>query len=97
MRTESCINSCGKGCRDRLPVGLVLEEVTAASAALVTSLTPKSVIDVLLLLGDSGDGRCTAEMEFLSLLGESGADSNRCRILVAGGGVTERSTSSSPW
>ena len=54
--------------------------------------------DVLLLLGDSGDGCCiTAEIEFRSLLGESGAESNRCRTLVAGGGVTERSTNSSPW
>ena len=53
--------------------------------------------DVLLLLGDNGDCRCTAEIEFRSLLGESGAESNRCRTLVAGGGVTERSTSSSSW
>ena len=52
--------------------------------------------DVLLLLGDSGDDRCTVEIEFRSLLGESGAESNRCRTLVTGGGVTERSTSSSP-
>jgi len=54
--------------------------------------------DVLLLLGDNGDCRCTtAEIEFRSLLGESGAESSRCRTLVAGGGVTERSTNSSPW
>lgn len=100
--TVSCINSCGKGCRDRFPVGLVLEAATAARAAFVTSLTPASEtefmpIDVLLLLGDNGDGRCTAEMEFRSLLGESGAESSRCRTLVEGGGVTERSTNSSPW
>ena len=100
--TESCLNSCGKGCRGFLPVGLVLEEATAARAAFVTSLTPISETafvptDVLLLRGDSGDGRCTAETEFRSLLGESGAESNRCRTLVAGGGVTERSTNSSPW
>jgi hypothetical protein len=53
--------------------------------------------DVLLLLGDNGDGRWTAETEFRSLLGESGAESNRCRTLVFGGGVTERSKNSSPW
>ena len=53
--------------------------------------------DVLLLLGDNGDGRWTAETEFRSLLGESGAESNRCRTLVFGGGVTERSINSSPW
>lgn len=82
-------------------MGLVLEEVTAARAAFVTSLTPTSEtevvpIAVLLLLGDSGDGRCTAEIEFRSLLGESGAESSRCRTLVDGGGVTERSMNSSP-
>lgn len=92
MHTESCLNSCGKGCRDRLPVGLVLEEAIAARAAFVASLTPTSESipgDVLLFLGDNGDGRCTAEIEFRSLLGESGAESSRCRTLVAGGGVIE--------
>lgn len=54
-------------------------------------------IDVLLLLGDNGEGRCTAEMEFRSLLGESGAESNRCRTRAGGGGVTLRSMNSSPW
>lgn len=53
--------------------------------------------DVLLLLGDNGDGRCIVEIEFRSLLGESGAESNRCRTLVTGGGVTLRSTNSSSW
>lgn len=53
--------------------------------------------DVLLLLGDKGDDRCTADIEFRSLLGESGAESNRSRTLGGGGGVTERSTKSSPW
>ena len=101
--TGSGLNSCGKGCRGRFPVGLVLEATAAAAReALVTSLIPISEtafipIDVLLLLGDNGDGRCTAETEFRSLLGESGAESNRCRTLVEGGGVTERSTNSSPW
>jgi len=100
--TESCLNSCGKGCRDRLPVGLVREAATAAKAAFVASLTPISETafiprDILLLLGDSGDGRCTVEIEFRSLLGESGAESNRCRTLVAGGGVTVRSMNSSSW
>lgn len=74
----------------------------AARAAFVTSLTPISETaftpnDDLLLLGDNGDDRCTAETEFRSLLGESGAESNRCRTLVTGGGVTERSTNSSSW
>lgn len=78
-------------------MGLVLEEATAARAAFVTSETAFMPNDVLLLLGDSGDGRCTAEIEFRSLLGESGAESSRCRTLVLGGGVTERSTNSSPW
>lgn len=101
--TNSGLNSCGRGCRGRFPVGLVLEAAAvAAREALVTSLTPISDTvfipnEVLLLLGDNGDGRCTAETEFRSLLGESGAESNRCRTLVAGGGVTERSTNSSPW
>lgn len=53
--------------------------------------------EVLLLLGDNGEGRWTAEMEFRSLLGESGAESNRCLTLAAGGGVTVRSINSSPW
>ena len=53
--------------------------------------------NVRLLLGDSGDGRCVAEIEFRSLLGESGAESSRCRTLVEGGGVTERSMNWSPW
>lgn len=103
MHTESCLNSVGKGCRGRLPVGLVLEAATAARAAFVASLTPISEMaftpnDILLLLGDNGDGRCTVEIEFRSLLGESGAESNRCRTLVTGGGVTERSmNSSSRW
>ena len=101
-RTGSCLNSCGKGCRDRVAVGLVLEEATEARAALVASLTEESEMlfmpnDVLLLLGDNGDDLCTAEIEFRSLLGESGAESNRCRTLVVGGGVTERSMYSSPW
>ena len=83
-------------------MGLVLEEAMAARAAFVTSLTPASETefmpnDVRLLLGDSGDGRCVAEMEFRSLLGESGAESSRCRTLEEGGGVTERSMNSSPW
>lgn len=83
-------------------MGLVLEAAAVAREALVTSLTPvfETVFipnEVLLLLGDNGDGRCTAETEFRSLLGESGAESSRCRTLVAGGGVTERSTNSSPW
>ena len=100
--TDSCLNSCGKGCRDRLPVGLLLEEATAARAAFVASRTPASEVgfmlnDVLLLLGDSGDGRGTADIEFRSLLGESGAESSRCRTLVFGGGVTERSMKPSPW
>ena len=73
----------------------------AASPAFVTSLAPTSEPafmpnDVLLLFGDNGDGRCTVETEFRSSLGESGAESDRCRILVAGGEVTERSTNSSP-
>lgn len=63
VEVESCLNSSGKGCRGRLPVGLVLEELTAARAAVVASLTPASETEfaltdvVLLLLGDNGDGR----------------------------------------
>jgi hypothetical protein len=75
-------------------------EATAARAAFVASLTEASdveFIDVLLLLGDNGDSRCTAEMEFRSLLGESGAERSLCRTLAFGGGVTERSMNSSPW
>lgn len=102
VEVDSCLNSCGSGCRGRFPVGLVLDEATAARAAFVASLTEASElgfmpIDVLLLLGDNGEGRCTAEMEFRSLLGESGAESNRCRTRAGGGGVTLRSMKSSPW
>ena len=39
--------------------------------------------DVRLLLRDNGEGRWTAEMEFQSLLGESGAESIRCQTLTA--------------
>lgn len=75
--TESCPNSCSKGCYGCCLVGLVSEEVAAARAGFVTSLPSISETafvpnGVLLLLGGSYDSRYIAEIEFQSFLGEPG-------------------------